>query len=201
MKRCNICKQEKPLTEFYSSKRFRVKQGTKVHYTTPECKPCYMIRTKAYYQANKGILRPKENASNRQKRARVKEAVFGAYGGYVCACCGVGEKAFLTLDHIENDGAQNRRKIAGKRHAAGYTTYDWIVKNGFPSGFQVLCMNCNFGKRMNKGVCPHQVRCNDYSQEVGASAPKRSTPTLIWVRSDEDIVSPTVKAVAASYGA
>jgi hypothetical protein len=20
----------------------------------------------------------------------------------------------------------------------------------------VLCMNCNFGKRMNSGVCPHQ---------------------------------------------
>jgi hypothetical protein len=196
MKRCNICKLEKPLTEFYSGMRFRAKLGREVHYVTPECKPCYMVRTKAYYQANKASLRPKENAYNREKRALVKDAVFVAYGGYVCACCGETEKAFLTLDHIDNDGAANRRKIAGKRHAAGYWTYDWIVKNDYPVGFQILCMNCNFGKRMNKGVCPHQDRCNDYSQEVGASAPKRSTSNLHgW---NEDIVSPIVKAVAAN---
>lgn len=199
MKRCNICEQEKPLSEFYSSQRMRIKKGAKVTYVTPECKPCYMIRTKAYYQANKATLRPKENAANRSKRARIKEAVFAAYGGYRCACCGETEKAFLTLDHIANDGASNRRKIAGKRHAAGYTTYDWLVKNGFPAGYQVLCMNCNFGKRMNAGVCPHLARCNDYAQAVGASVPKRSTPVLSLIRGrDEDIVSSTVKAVAGA---
>jgi hypothetical protein len=35
------------------------------------------------------------------------------------------------------------------------------VRNGFPPGYQVLCMNCNHGKRMNNGVCPHKERCND----------------------------------------
>jgi hypothetical protein len=32
-----------------------------------------------------------------------------------------------------------------------------IIKTGFPDGYQVLCMNCNWGKRMNKGICPHKV--------------------------------------------
>jgi hypothetical protein len=27
--------------------------------------------------------------------------------------------------------------------------------NGFPAGFQVLCFNCNQGRRLNHGVCPH----------------------------------------------
>jgi hypothetical protein len=31
-----------------------------------------------------------------------------------------------------------------------------IIKSGFPNSFQILCYNCNNGKRMNRGVCPHQ---------------------------------------------
>ena len=29
---------------------------------------------------------------------------------------------------------------------------------GFPDGFQVLCMNCQVGRRDNGGVCPHKQR-------------------------------------------
>ena len=39
---------------------------------------------------------------------------------------------------------------------SGYMTYKWLRKNGFPPGFQVLCMNCQHGKRMCRGICPHQ---------------------------------------------
>jgi ABC-type uncharacterized transport system substrate-binding protein len=34
--------------------------------------------------------------------------------------------------------------------------YKWLARNGYPSGFQILCMNCNHGKSRNGGVCPHQ---------------------------------------------
>jgi hypothetical protein len=30
-----------------------------------------------------------------------------------------------------------------------------LRRNNYPEGFQILCMNCQFGKRMNNGVCPH----------------------------------------------
>lgn len=33
--------------------------------------------------------------------------------------------------------------------------YRWLMKNKYPSGFQVLCWNCNMGKQINGGVCPH----------------------------------------------
>ena len=101
-------------------------------------------------------MKPYCNAKAKEYRIMVKEAVFKHYGGFFCVCCGETEKLFLTLDHIANDGAQFRRKIAGRQTAAGHVTYRWLFRNGFPEGYQVLCANCQPG-RMNKGVCPHQA--------------------------------------------
>lgn len=89
-----------------------------------------------------------------------KELIFAAYGGYLCACCGEKEKSFLSIDHVEKSNAQMVKEGLYKRGSASF--YNWLVKNKFPKGFQVLCMNCQFGKKHNNGVCPHQVRRNDY---------------------------------------
>lgn len=183
---CKQCRVEKELSEFY----LRV---TKKPYA--ECKECYRANRAAYISANRTHVRKLDKVSQANKRQRIKDAVFGAYGGYICACCGETEKKFLTLDHINNDGSSFRMKIAGKRTASGMTTYVWLVKNGFPSGYQVLCMNCNYGKQMNKGICPHKTRCNDYPQGVEAIASKRSAPVLTLVRGD-DIVSSALKDAA-----
>ncbi len=83
---------------------------------------------------------------------KLKTAAYAAYGGFVCKCCGETTKAFLTLDHINNDGAAHRETFT---YGSG-ALYRWLRNHGCPEGFQVLCMNCNFGKRMNGGVCPHQ---------------------------------------------
>ncbi len=79
----------------------------------------------------------------------MRDEVFAAYGGSVCACCGETDIRFLTLDHINNDGGV-QRKVLGRSD-----TYRWAKENGFPSGLQVLCYNCNMGKAKNGGVCPH----------------------------------------------
>lgn len=93
--------------------------------------------------------------SDKQKRlsAVIKEQVFTAYGGWKCACCGETERAFLTIDHMLSDGSKLRRDGV---HGHSTMFYRWLKKSGYPKEFQVLCMNCNFGKRMNNGVCPHQ---------------------------------------------
>jgi hypothetical protein len=93
---------------------------------------------------------------SRQWQRKLKLKVLNAYGG-VCKCCGEKEVNFLTIDHINNDGAQHRRSIRGRNNGgAGQSFYGWIVRNNYPNDLQVLCMNCNFGKKINKGVCPHQ---------------------------------------------
>jgi len=99
-------------------------------------------------------------------RRTIKVEVFDAYGGAVCRCCGETEFEFLTIDHINNDGAAHRRSIAAEanngrgsktkyRAPSGFAVYFWLKKHKFPTGFQILCMNCNFAKG-KLGYCPHQ---------------------------------------------
>lgn len=71
-----------------------------------------------------------------------------------CACCGETGLPFLTLDHIEGDGAKQRRAV---KEARGNGFFYWLKKNAFPSGIQVLCANCNFAKRVGP-CCPHQLK-------------------------------------------
>lgn len=70
--------------------------------------------------------------------------------GRECACCGESQVLFLCLDHVENDGAAHR-----KEQGTGSKFMEWVVKNNYPQGFQVLCWNCNAGKHLNGGICPH----------------------------------------------
>lgn len=170
MKKCSKCDVEKQSADFY------VRTNGRRH---AECKDCYKSHVRSYAVANKESIRAKAKVYGMAKRKRIKEATFAAYGGNVCACCGEIERKFLTLDHIHNNGAAFRRKISGNRQAAGYVTYSWLFRNGFPAGYQVLCMNCNHGKRMNNGVCPHKATCNDHPLVgVGPSGSKRIAPIL-----------------------
>lgn len=98
-------------------------------------------------------FRDATNARNRQIRAALRDETYRAYGGSLCACCGETERAFLSIDHVNNDGAKHRKR-EGIR--TGDELYRWLKKRGFPTGFQVLCMNCQWGKRNNRGVCQHQ---------------------------------------------
>jgi hypothetical protein len=90
------------------------------------------------------------HTNNRHASLRAK--AYAGYGGFVCACCGETEPAFLSIDHIENNGSIVR-KVTGQ--GTGGSLYRWLIKNNFPPGYQVLCMNCQWGKRCC-GVCPHK---------------------------------------------
>jgi hypothetical protein len=104
--------------------------------------------------AEKAEARQKILDRNNAAARALRDRVLAAYGGPKCACpyCKDGDILdFLTIDHIENDGAAHRRMI-GK---GGAPTYRWLVRQGFPPGYQVLCWNCNRSKHANGGVCAH----------------------------------------------
>ena len=71
-----------------------------------------------------------------------------------CACCGETQRTFLTLDHINGDGNKERKALG---RSGGETFYAHLRKQGYPRGYQVLCFNCNHGRYLNGGVCPHQT--------------------------------------------
>ena len=103
----------------------------------------------------------KDHASRARIRDKKRKlVVFEAYGGPVCNCCGETILGFLTIDHINNDGASHRKEINAR---GGNAMYRWLKNNNYPSGFQVLCWNCNTGRAMNGGVCPHKVENNEDS--------------------------------------
>lgn len=64
----------------------------------------------------------------------------------VCACCGEHRFIFLTIDHIHNDGAKER-----KEGFVGVKFYLKVLRE--PERYQILCRNCNWAKRF--GPCPH----------------------------------------------
>lgn len=89
-------------------------------------------------------------------RESIKLEALVAYGGSACICCGESNIQFLTLDHVNNDGYHARRKSDGGQIPWAYSS---LKARGYPTEppLQVLCYNCNNGKRVNKGVCPHKV--------------------------------------------
>lgn len=157
LKVCGKCDEEKKLEDFY--KRTTGKPHS-------ECKSCIKARNRSKrFGPNRENFLAKAREWTRKHRAKIKDKikdeVFAVYGGYRCNCCGETERMFLTLDHINNDGGNFRKKELGKRTSAGYHSYQWLKRNDYPDDIQVLCMNCQHGKLMNNGICPHKGTCND----------------------------------------
>lgn len=168
MKRCDICKQELSIELFGKNKRN--KDG--LHTT---CKPCKKIIDKNYrlnnkdkikvakhehYLKNKDKIKQRINdyiSKNRDKhnewkikaKNKLKLEVFVYYGQGQLKCnfCDEFELNMLTIDHVNGNGNKHREKEGIK---TGYSTYQWLKKNNYPDGFQVLCWNCQFKKKIKE---------------------------------------------------
>lgn len=76
-----------------------------------------------------------------------------------CVCCKDKRYWTLTIDHIKGGGTKHRREVAN--------TSTWVlVAREMRAGkteahckddYRVLCQNCNYGCRLNNGICPHTI--------------------------------------------
>lgn len=113
------------------------------------CSSC-SENAKGYYRTH--VLRHADTLRVKWKEeARAVRREVIAHLGGKCVCCGETEFTFLCVDHVNNDGNAHRRVI-------GNEICSWLKRNCYPPGFQILCRNCNYGKHLNGGVCPHQRR-------------------------------------------
>lgn len=78
---------------------------------------------------------------DRQHQLNLREQAFDAYGGPYCVNCGETFKEVLAIDHIHDDGSQDR-----KARGRGGTFIASLKREGWPEGFQILCLSCNFLK-------------------------------------------------------
>ena len=93
---------------------------------------------------------PKKMADLKRKyHESLKTAVMNVYtnGEQTCRMCGQGDLDVLTVDHINNDGAKHRRGLKPHQHG-GSGLYVTLMREGYPSGFRVLCANCNLKKEV-----------------------------------------------------
>lgn len=76
------------------------------------------------------------------KRWQAKIEVLTHYGDGRCACvkCNFSDIRALTIDHIDGGGLAHRKKIGIP--ASGTAFYRYLIKQGFPDGYQTLCGNC-----------------------------------------------------------
>lgn len=139
--------------------------------TTKYCSKCDMRKDKSYFgfvkkttdhlsiwckeccNKSASISRklPTQKKSRAEKEYKLKYDAIAAYGNE-CECCGESKLAFLNIDHALNDGAKYRMKNLSGRHL-----YLWLLKQGYPKdlGLRVMCWNCNCGRMVNGGTCPH----------------------------------------------
>jgi hypothetical protein len=111
--------------------------------------------TKKYLEREVGRIVAWKNAdpdrnrkSGRDYIRRLKLEIIAGYGGK-CECCGDTNWQFLTVDHINGDGARHRKTERQRNF------YIRLRSEGFPRGeYRLLCMNCNFSYGMY-GSCPH----------------------------------------------
>lgn len=114
------------------------------------------------------LNRDKSNMAVKASKLREKIDVLENYGGAICACCGEDTIDFLTLDHINGAGHAHRKEFT-KGHPSRF--YVMLKRAGYPDeGLRVLCMNCNWGRRHNQGMCPHEIQRECMQKELAAEA-------------------------------
>lgn len=148
MKRCRKCGQDKSHDQF--SLKPRNRDGLR-----HECRECERQRKRELRAANPeaGRQRSRRYRQAHRDRMAIRQAAYRkkvrakvlGYYGQTCACCGSAER--LTIDHVNGDGKQHREQLFGPvRTASSVQIYAWLIREGFPDGFQTLCLQCNNSK-------------------------------------------------------
>lgn len=165
--KCNICNEVNieflTIDHIYGcSKELRKQQGTghnlyrwlkNNNYPLGYQVLCWNCNCKK--SMNKRFLESKYKYCQRRNQI-IKFEVFSHYcnGIPYCQCCDEKDIDMLTIDHVNNDGVNQRKKY---NYGTGIIFYKWLKNNRYPDdlGLKILCYNCNCSKQYNNGVCPH----------------------------------------------
>ena len=130
--------QRKHHREYYQKNKERIRAQSRGYYQ--KYRDIYIARAAQWSEENK----EKSRAIKRAWNYRLKIEVLTRYGNGQCVCvqCGENRPPCLSIDHINGNGADHKKKMVGPSHF-----YQWLKNNNWPLGFQTLCMNCQWIKR------------------------------------------------------
>lgn len=178
LRQCRYCTSILPLEQFPFSHKTK-------QWRRRECADCCDTRVKGWLTNN----RERHLTNCGRYYHRLRDRVLAGYGGR-CACCGISEPDFLTVDHVNQDGAARRKS---KEHSGGFVLFKWIIANGFPSSLRLLCANCNMGRERHGGVCPHErgsstIPKGSTSQAIGDGSASHPYPAFAGMLVGDEIV-------------
>lgn len=112
---------------------------------------CGMCLSRTRYHDDPETARAQARDAGKRSRERLRDQMLDAYGGRcACANCPETNSAFLTLDHVERNGGEHRRRVG-----RGHVLAD-LRRQGWPQeGYRLLCWNCNALTRYGD-LCPHE---------------------------------------------
>lgn len=153
--------------EYYQTHKLEAAEKNRVYRQTHKME--LEEARKCYYQSHK-IERAKYNKEysrthrieiatwNKEyhliHRPQIRIEVLTHYGNGKLACikCGYTDIRALSIDHINGNGNGHRRKIGKGLHFD-----EWLKRNDLPQGYQTLCMNCQFTKRIENKEYTSQI--------------------------------------------
>ena len=119
--------------------------------STRVCTKCHKERLEIdFHVHSKYWCKECTNTRTRKLGQEYREQVIRQYGSR-CTNCGKDFFEALVIDHIEDNGTEERTPSGHRR--LGANLYRELKKRGWPSGYQVLCYDCNNIKQ----TCPEKL--------------------------------------------
>jgi len=131
-KQCCRCKTTLPFTSEHFPVHNKCKWGLET-----ACRKCTCKRAKTVNLTERNKLRIE--ILKKYSKKDIPE----------CQCCGETILEFLTLDHINGGGTEERKKYPATM------LFRKLRRENFPNGYRTLCYNCNCSLG-RYGYCPHQ---------------------------------------------
>jgi len=96
-----------------------------------------------YWARPENKKRRRRNYLRQAEKTKYEVLSYYSSGTPKCARCGEADLIVLCIDHINADGAKQRKQ----NRATGIHLYYRLRRDGYPEGYQVLCANCNIRKQ------------------------------------------------------
>ncbi len=143
---CRKCGVEQPIEQFH---HYAPAVAKKHRWT---CKSCAnkTLRGRHRIRNADSAYHATELAKARKVYRGQRLAVIQKYGR-ICECCGESEPLFLNIDHIKGDGQVHRKSLG----VHGITPF--LYRMSRQPEYRLLCYNCNCGRQLNGGICPHEM--------------------------------------------
>lgn len=144
---CNMCDN---LLDDKNQFDFYVKNNISI------CKTCVVDKIRKRDTAKNIIIDGKNllerRVYNKEITLNFRATLIEGYGGK-CTCCQEQNYLYLTIDHINNDGAIERKSYNNNM----YAFYKYLISNNYPTdNYTLLCYNCNCAKGIY-GQCYHDL--------------------------------------------